>query len=338
MESMKSMAVSGSKVSSSIDGDQEIWLNLRPVYTREDILVDIEEVASRENIESCDHLKVIAEKLPYAADIEIGLLIGVDCAKALKSQEAMPSKNGAYFAFRTTLRWCAVIALAKLSKKNSISCHLIIVHDRISGEIFAHHFGVSNKVTDISAKQMLTAIYNADFNEEKTGRLRHSLINIEEISFEDRKFLKMMDENSTKVANHYQLPLLLKNESMIFPDNRHLGEKRLHYSKKRFLRNTNFFTDYRKFIEGLLIKGYARRSIKEAAEGRTWYVPHHRAYHSNKPIKIRVVFDCSAELNRVSLNKSLMTVPDLTSQIVGVITRLREEPVVIMGDIEAMFY
>ena len=42
---------------------------------------------------------------------------------------------------------------------------------------------------------------------------------IEEISFEDRKFLKMMDENSKKFGNHYQLPLPLKNKSMIFPDN-----------------------------------------------------------------------------------------------------------------------
>ena len=42
-----------------------------------------------------------------------------------------------------------------------------------------YHFGVSNKVIDINAKQMLTAIYNADFNEEKTGRLGHSLVNIE---------------------------------------------------------------------------------------------------------------------------------------------------------------
>ena len=90
-----------------------------------------------------------------------------------------------------------------------------------------YHFGVSNKVIDINAKQILTAIYNADFNEEKTGRLGHSLVNTEKIFFEGRKFLKMMDENSAKVGNHYQLPLPLKNESMIFPDNRHLARRGL---------------------------------------------------------------------------------------------------------------
>ena len=72
---------------------------------------------------------------------------------------------------------------------------------------------------------------------------------------------------------------------MIFPDNQHLAERRLHCLKKRFLRNPKFFADYRKFIEVLVVKGYARKSTKEATEGRTWYVPHHRVYHSNKPKK-----------------------------------------------------
>ena len=75
---------------------------------------------------------------------------------------------------------------------------------------------MSNQVKDISAKQMLTGMYNSDFNESKTETLGHGLINIEEISFEDKKLLKMMDENSMKVGCHYQLPLPLKNESMYF--------------------------------------------------------------------------------------------------------------------------
>ena len=58
-------------------------------------------------------------------------------------------------------------------------------------------------------------------------------------------------------------------------------------------------------------------------------------YHPKKPGKIRVVFDCSAEFKEVSLNKNLMKGPDLTNQIVGVLTRFYEEPVVIVGAIES---
>ena len=158
-----------------------------------------------------------------AAHIEIGLLIGADFAMALEPQEMPSSKNGKPFAFRTRLEWFVVGSLAKLLKKNSISFHWIIEQDAISGTILPHHFNVSNKVKDISAKQMLTAIYNADFNDKKTGRLGHSLDNIVETFFEDRKFLKLMDENSAKVGNRYQVPLPLKNESMIFPDSRNLA-------------------------------------------------------------------------------------------------------------------
>ena len=82
-QSMKSTAASGLRVSSSIAGDKEIWLNLPPSYTREDIPVDIIKVATGENIKSWDYLAVIAEKLTNAADIEIGLLISANCAIAL---------------------------------------------------------------------------------------------------------------------------------------------------------------------------------------------------------------------------------------------------------------
>ena len=51
-----------------------------------------------------------------------------------------------------------------------------------------------------------------------------------------------------------------------------------------------------------------------------------------------MVFDYSAEFKEVSLNKNFISGPSLTNQIVGVLTRFREEPVVIMGDNESMFH
>ena len=66
--------------------------------------------------------------------------------------------------------------------------------------------------------------------------------------------------------------------------------------------------------------------------------PHHGVYHPCKPGKIRVVFDCSAEFHGTSLNKELLPGPDLTSQLVGVLTRFRTEEVALMADIEAMFH
>ena len=51
-----------------------------------------------------------------------------------------------------------------------------------------------------------------------------------------------------------------------------------------------------------------------------------------------MVFDCSAEVGGESINRNLLTGPDLTNQLIGVLIRFREEHVAIMADIEAMFY
>ena len=63
----------------------------------------------------------------------------------------------------------------------------------------------------------------------------------------------------------------------------------------------------------------------------------HGVYHP-KNKKIRVVFDCTATYQGVSLNNQLLQGPDLTNTLIGVLTMFREEPVAMMADIEAMFY
>ena len=51
-----------------------------------------------------------------------------------------------------------------------------------------------------------------------------------------------------------------------------------------------------------------------------------------------MVFDCNAKSEGVSLKDRLLQGPDLTNSLVGVLTRLREDPVAFMRDVEAMFH
>ena len=53
---------------------------------------------------------------------------------------------------------------------------------------------------------------------------------------------------------------------------------------------------------------------------------------------MRVVFDCSAVFNDVSLNKRLIQGPDQTNSLIGVLTRFRKEEVTFTCDIEQMFH
>ena len=90
-------------------------------------------------------------------------------------------------------------------------------------------------------------------------------------------------------------------------------------------------------MEDMIGNGYAEKYKIEGKEGRYWYLPHHGVYHPQKPGKIRVVFDCSAQYANMSINTELMSRPDLANQIVGVLLRFRKEHVAFMADIKSMF-
>ena len=125
------------------------------------------------------------------------------------------------------------------------------------------------------------------------------------------------------------------------PNNRNQALKRAIWQKKKMLHDENYRNDYINFLNEMIAKGYARKVPEyqlETHPGKAWYIPHHGIYHAKKPQKIRVVFDCSAKYEGTSLNNMLMQGPDLTNSLVGVLMRFRQDHVVFMADIEAMFH
>ena len=68
------------------------------------------------------------------------------------------------------------------------------------------------------------------------------------------------------------------------------------------------------------------------------YFPHHGVYHPHKPRKLRVIFDCSTELNGRLINKELFPGPGLANKLVGVLTKFRENQVAFMADIAKMCF
>ena len=80
-------------------------------------------------------------------------------------------------------------------------------------------------------------------------------------------------------------------------------------------------------MEEIISKRYARKTTREAAPGKIWYLPQHGVYHPNKPQKIRVVFDLSADYKVICISRELLSGPDLTNQIAGVLLQFGEEQV-----------
>ena len=137
---------------------------------------------------------------------------------------------------------------------------------------------------------------------------------------------------------HYYLPLPLRDPNKVIPNNRTQCLQRALWLKQRLLKNDKMFNDYKAFMKTNIEKGYVKVAPTSSTPDRTWYIPHHGVYHPRKPEKIRVVFDCTAKYQGYCLNQELIQGPDLTNQLVGVLLRFRQEPVAVMGDIEAMFY
>lgn len=93
-------------------------------------------------------------------------------------------------------------------------------------------------------------------------------------------------------------------------------------------------------MDNILQKGYTVQLSGEELtykEGKLWYIPHTAVYHPVKQ-KLRVVFDCAASYQGMSLNDQLLQGPDLTSSLIGVVIRFRQKPVAVMADVEAMFH
>ena len=90
------------------------------------------------------------------------------------------------------------------------------------------------------------------------------------------------------------------------------------------------------FMKDLLSKRQQSRAV--AKEGKCWYLTHPGIYKARRPGNICAVFDLCAEFKGASIYKALLSGPDLTNQLVGVLLQFREEQVAASGDTEAVFH
>ncbi|XP_072022724.1 uncharacterized protein [Amphiura filiformis] len=176
-------------------------------------------------------------------------------------------------------------------------------------------------------------MYNHDFNEilsdDRMGR-----------SKEDERFLCMADDSVQFNNGHYEMKLPFKNEDVKLPNNRQLVQQRADNLRRRFNKDTSLHEAYTNAMEKVVKAGYAEKIPKgEIAreDGKVWYIPHHPVYHPQKA-KLRIVYDCAATYGGTGLNQELIPGPDLTSSLVGVLLRFRQERVALASDIESMFY
>ena len=186
-------------------------------------------------------------------------------------------------------------------------------HETTSGLIQV----TSNRTSVATLDELWSQQFKHDFPECQDDQL--------EMSREDLQFMEIVSKSVKLTEGHYSIGLPLRNAAISMPNNRRVAEQRALNLKKKFTKNPQFQADYSVFVKDWIAKGYAVKVPEEElsrSDGKVWYLPHHGVYHSKK-MKIRVVFDCGASYQGTTLNSQLLQGPDLTSSLLGVVTRFR---------------
>ena len=318
---------------------------LPQVLTRQTIPFKSSQIPKPEVAMCWEHLKPIAsELLPYKKDMEVGLLIGTNCPRAIKPREILPGSDNDPYGIKTDLGWGIIGRVCLSSSPDSNEGYEIWTNKVITKELTSTYegakprcgatFALNSRVKEVLNPAQVNEMFELDFQERCGGKNERSL------SIEDQKFLNILSGGIHKREDgHYEMPLPLRSEEVELPNNRPLALKRLFLLKERFKRNPGYYKDYVKFMDKV-IEDCAERCEDEGAREtvKVNYVPHHGVYHPKKPGKIRVVFDCSARYAGTSLNQHLLQGPDLTNSLVGVLCRFRQEAIAFSCDVESMFH
>nr|XP_040038592.1 uncharacterized protein LOC120822745 [Gasterosteus aculeatus aculeatus] len=310
--SVSTYIVNGLEVA-SLNGTR--YYSLPNVYTQKKMPVDTANIIKPEDLSQWPYLDHI--EIPEI-DATVELLIGTNASKLLEPWEIVNSQGECPFAVKTLLGW-VINGLGKDSKDNWNG----IGYPSVS----------VNRLSVESLQLLLEKQYQSDFNEKIAD-------DNEEMSRQEARFIKIMDQSVKLKDGHYSLKLPFKAQEVTLPNNRCIAQQRLIGLRRKMERNEKFHQEYTSFLENVISSDYAEMVPQDelrCGEDNLFYIPHHGVYHPRKG-KLRVVFDCGAKFKGTSLNEQLLQGPNLTSSLIGVFLRFRQEPVAFMSDVKSMFY
>lgn len=299
-----------------ISGD--VFVSLPEVYTKREMPVGQDHIPTNDDLRHWPHLRDI--QLPDLIG-RVGLLIGNNVPDVYSPYEVRTGERGSPHASRTAIGWIPWNIIRQGASEISP------VVNRVGIEVIEDH--QSLKELDILVRKSI----NQDFPER-------TIDDRKEQSVEDKAFMVKVNETIKLVDSHYYIDLPLREDDVIMPDNQTYIRSRLEGLKRRLNKSERFKEEYVAFMEKMFAQNHAEPVPEDSIDrndGKVWYLPHHGVMHPTKN-KLRVVFDCAALHDGVSLNAKLLQSPNLTNSLVGVLFRFREEAVGIMGDIEKMYH
>ena len=252
-----------------------------------------------------------------AVDIKrVSILVGNNIPYAhIQKEVRVPEddRNGLY-GCRYPLGWC-VCGPYSVKNPQGVSVNFV---------------SVDRKPADLIERFWKLEDYGAVKSEEKP------------ISVEDKRAMRIIDNTTRLVDGRYEVGMLWKKDERTFPNNLAMARQRLESLRRRLMKpeNEDMATRYRDVMDSYISCGFARKLSEKELDMQSssqWYLPHHPVTSPTKPGKVRIVFDAAAEYEGTSLNKNLLSGPDMTNSLVSVLLRFRQGTVGIAADIYVKF-
>ena len=156
---------------------------------------------------------------------------------------------------------------------------------------------------------------------------------------EEKVALEKVSRSVRYNNERYSVAVPWKEQRPWLPNNRQMAESCLLSTEKSLKKKEFVEKEYQKTIETYVEKGYlCKVPESEAPPPEIWYLPHFPIVKMSKSTtKVRIVFDCSAKCNGVSLNDAIHAGPKLQRELFDVLIRFRCNPVALVCDMQEMY-
>ena len=239
--------------------NEDVEIPLPKSYSRSSIPAKKSQIPRPESALNWPHLQKISEKImPLNEEIEVGLLIGLNCPHAIKPLEVIPGKEDDPYAKKTALGWGIIGAVRSSNEedaeiKSEIARNRIVTHEvqgTPKGKIC--HFAFKTQVKEMISPSDVSKMFTIDFSERQADE--------KPLSVEDRRFLRTVREGIHQLADgHFEMPLPLRDENLELPNSKRLALNRLLKLRGRLLSEDQFRKDYCSFMQDIIPSGYAER-------------------------------------------------------------------------------
>lgn len=166
-------------------------------------------------------------------------------------------------------------------------------------------------------------------------------INTRSLSAEERLCEEKYKQETTRLNDgRYVVKLPTKNDTIlsIQGGTRDIALKRFYQLERRFLRDPQLYTEYKKVLSEYLQLNHMEKVPVEELHHPSVYLPHHAVVrHDKERSKVRVVFDASSKgSNNISLNEELLVGPQLQEDLRYLIMRWRLKRIGYIADCQQM--